>query len=120
MCAPLFASIAKLSPARHFHVDDDHFSHAHTYCRPVIRYAAPAAITLFLNMLIHPFNEQGQRDLELLIASSNLIRSMATSSKLTPDEVAYIKNTSSFMMELVFLGTCAIRKAGREEADCGT
>lgn len=119
MYAPLTAPGPQLPPARHFHLDDDHFSHTHIYCRPVIRYAASAAITLFLNMLIHPHNEQGQRDLELLIASSNLIRSMAA-SPLAPDEVAYLKNTSSFMMELVFLGTCAIRKAGREEADCGT
>lgn len=69
-------------------------------------------------MLVHPLNEQGQHDLELLISTSNLIRCMATNS-LTPSEVAYIKDTSSFVMELVFLGTCAIRKASREEVDHG-
>jgi hypothetical protein len=40
-----------------------------------------------------------------------------TTSTLAPSEVAYIKDTSSFIMELVFLGTCAMRKAGRDEAD---
>lgn len=85
-------------------------------CRPVVRYATPAAITLVLNMLVHPLNEQGQHDLELLISASNLIRCMTT-SPLTPGEVACIKDTNSFIMELVFLGTCAIRKASREEAD---
>lgn len=97
----------------------DHFPDTHMRCRPVVRYATPAAITLVLNMLVHPLNEQGQHDLELLISASNLIRCMTTSS-LTPSEVACIKDTNSFIMELVFLGTCAIRKASREETDHGT
>lgn len=70
-------------------------------------------------MLVHPLNEQGQHDLELLISTSNLIRCMTTSS-MTAGEVACIKDTSSFVMELVFLGTCAIRKASREEANHDT
>lgn len=86
------------------------------YRSSVVRYATPAAITILLEMLVHPRSEQVQSDLELLIAASNSIRRMATSMS-APSEVAYIKNTSSFIMELVFLGTCAIRKAGRVEAD---
>lgn len=96
-----------------------HFSDIRMHYRPVVRYATPAAITLVLNMLIHPLNEQGQHDLELLISASNLIRCMTT-RPLTPNEVACIKDTNSFIMELVFLGTCAIRKAGRDETDQGT
>lgn len=84
--------------------------------RPVVRYATPASITLVLNILVHPLNEQGQQDLELLISAGNLIRCMTT-SPLTPSELTCIKDTNSFIMELVFLGTCAIRKASREQAD---
>lgn len=89
------------------------------HCRPVVRYTTPAAITLVLNMFVHPLNEQGQHDLELLISAANLIRCIST-IRLKPSEVAYIKDTNSFVMELVFLGTCAIRKASREETDHGT
>lgn len=89
------------------------------HCRPVVRYATPAATTLVLNMLVHPLNEQGQHDLELLISTSNLTRCMTT-GRLTPSEVACIKDTSSFVMELVFLGTCAIRKASKEETNYET
>lgn len=52
------------------------------------------------------------------MSASNLIRRMPTST-LAPGEVASIKDTTSFVMGLVSLGTCAITRAGRDEVDKG-
>ncbi|OHF03988.1 fungal specific transcription factor domain-containing protein [Colletotrichum orchidophilum] len=76
-------------------------------------YATNAAISLFLNMIIHPEDSDGQLDLELLISAANAIRT-AIPSASTHDESTRIQRTSDFIMWLTWLGSCAITKSKEE------
>ena len=69
-------------------------------------------MALFLNLLIHPLDAQSQRDLELLVSTTNLVRSMPVHT-LTHGEIERVQETGSFVMGLVWLGSCAIMKAER-------
>ncbi|KXH46486.1 fungal specific transcription factor [Colletotrichum nymphaeae SA-01] len=76
-------------------------------------YATNAAIALFLNMIIHPEDADGQLDLELLISAANAIR-VAISRASTREESTRIQRTSDFIMWLMWLGSCAITKSQEE------
>ncbi|KAK1711841.1 fungal-specific transcription factor [Colletotrichum lupini] len=79
----------------------------------LIFYATNAAIALFLNMIIHPEDADGQLDLELLISAANAIR-VSIPRASTREESARIQRTSDFMMWLMWLGSCAITKSQEE------
>ncbi|KAF4784919.1 fungal specific transcription factor [Colletotrichum scovillei] len=76
-------------------------------------YATNAAIALFLNMIIHPEDADGQLDLELLISAANAIR-VAIPRASTREESTRIQRTSDFIMWLMWLGSCAITKSQEE------
>ncbi|KAL0766525.1 hypothetical protein CaCOL14_010970 [Colletotrichum acutatum] len=76
-------------------------------------YATNAAIALFLNMIIHPEDTDGQLDLELLISAANAIRT-AIPRTPTREESTRIQRTSDFIMRLMWLGSCAITKSQEE------
>ncbi|KXH26303.1 fungal specific transcription factor [Colletotrichum simmondsii] len=76
-------------------------------------YATNAAIALFLNMIIHPEDADGQLDLELLISAANAIR-IAIPRASTREESTRIQRTSDFIMWLMWLGSCAITKSQEE------
>ncbi|KAK1579345.1 fungal-specific transcription factor domain-containing protein [Colletotrichum navitas] len=75
----------------------------------LIFYTTNASISLFLNMIIHPEEADGQLDLELLISTANTIRIMKPRAAV-PGEGTRIQQHSEFIMWLVWLGSCAITK----------
>ncbi|KZL70896.1 fungal specific transcription factor [Colletotrichum tofieldiae] len=77
----------------------------------LIFYTTNAAISLFLNIIIHPEEEDGQLDLELLISAANTIRKTKPRVSV-PDEGTRIQEHSDFIMWLVWLGSSAITKEG--------
>lgn len=79
-------------------------------------YSSTAALSLFLNIVIHPLDSQSRLDLELLISAANIIRNIPVRA-LTQGEVARVQETGNFVMRLVWLGTCAVTKAEKEERD---
>ncbi|KAJ6109459.1 hypothetical protein N7486_001694 [Penicillium sp. IBT 16267x] len=81
--------------------------------RFITAYSTTAATSLFLNIVIHPLDKQAQRDLELLISAANMIRNMPMTTS-TQREANRIQETASFVMRLVWLGSCAVTKAERE------
>ncbi|KAI2787505.1 hypothetical protein POX_f07872 [Penicillium oxalicum] len=81
--------------------------------RFVTLYSQVAALTLFLNIIIHPLDARSRKDLELLISTSNMISDMPTTS-LTKDELLHVRELSDFVMRLVWLGSCGVTKASRE------
>ncbi|KXH40478.1 fungal specific transcription factor [Colletotrichum salicis] len=76
-------------------------------------YSTNAAIALFLNMIIHPEDSDGQLDLELLISAVNAIRTAIPRAPIR-DESTRIQKTSDFIMWLMWLGSCAITKSQEE------
>ncbi|KAJ5653952.1 hypothetical protein N7490_000955, partial [Penicillium lividum] len=84
--------------------------------RFVTFYSSTAALSLFLNIVIHPLDSQSRLDLELLISAANMIRNIPVRA-LTQGEVARVQDIGSFVMRLVWLGTCAVTKAEKEECD---
>jgi hypothetical protein len=75
-------------------------------------YFTTAAMSLFLNIVIHPLDPQAQLDLELLMSAANTMRSIPARN-LTQAEIARVHEESKFVMRLVWLGTCAMTKADR-------
>lgn len=82
--------------------------------RFIIFYPATAAMSLFLNMVIHPLDDDVHLDLERLVSSANVIRSIPTQD-LTDEEIRLVRDVRDFIMGLVWLGTSAITKANSEE-----
>ncbi|KAK2016078.1 fungal-specific transcription factor domain-containing protein [Colletotrichum eremochloae] len=76
----------------------------------LIFYTTNAAISLFLNIIIHPEEAEGQLDLELLISAANTIRMVKPRAAVT-GEGKRIQQHSEFIMWLVWLGSCAITKS---------
>lgn len=70
-------------------------------------------MSLFLNIVIHPLDAQVQLDLELLISAANSIRSIPMHA-MTQSETDLAQQLSNFVMRLVWLGSCAVMKAKRE------
>ncbi|KAF6815522.1 fungal specific transcription factor, partial [Colletotrichum plurivorum] len=83
----------------------------------VIFFTVNAAISLFLDMLIHPQSATGQLDLELLISSANTVRSVGLPLAPTREEGVRVQAVSDFIMWMVWLGSCAITKAREEPRD---
>lgn len=71
-------------------------------------------MSLFLDIVIHPLGPQAQLDLELLISAANTMRSMPVRT-LTKSEIDRVQEICNFMMRLVWLGTCAVMKAEKNE-----
>lgn len=71
-------------------------------------------MSLFLNIVVHPLNDEVQPDLERLLSSANAVRSMPVHG-LTQDEVQRVRDTSDFIIGLVWLGTSAITKVNNGE-----
>ncbi|OHW99211.1 fungal specific transcription factor [Colletotrichum incanum] len=80
----------------------------------LIFYTTNAAISLFLNIIIHPEEEDGQLDLELLISAANTIRKTKPRVAV-PSEGTRIQEHSDFIMWLVWLGSSAITKEGEKD-----
>ena len=75
--------------------------------RFVTFYSTTAAMSLFLNIIIHPYDTQLQCDLEILMSLANAIRSMPRAS-LPEDDMCHSEEICIFIMKLVWLGTCAV------------
>lgn len=73
-------------------------------------------MSLFLNIVIHPLDAQASLDLELLISAANLIRNMSVRT-LMQSEIDCVQELSNFVMRLVWLGTCAVTKAQKEQKE---
>ena len=81
--------------------------------RLIISYLATAAMSLFLNIIIHPLDPPAQLDLETLISAANAVRNTPVLNS-TLGERFRLQDVSDFVMRLVWLGTCAVTKAARE------
>ncbi|PYH91068.1 hypothetical protein BO71DRAFT_360203 [Aspergillus ellipticus CBS 707.79] len=79
-------------------------------------YSSIAAMSLFLNIIIHPLDSESRLDLELLISSANIVQNIPAHA-LTQNEVTRVQEIGSFMMRLVWLGTCAMTKAEKDKRD---
>ncbi|KAJ5083331.1 hypothetical protein N7456_012758 [Penicillium angulare] len=86
--------------------------------RLITFYSIPAALSLFLNIVIHPIDPQVQLDLELLMSAANSIRSIPMST-LTGNEIDLIHHIGDFAVRLVWLGSCAVMKAKRQKEKQG-
>ncbi|CAG7951517.1 unnamed protein product [Penicillium olsonii] len=82
--------------------------------RLIVPYLTTAAMSLFLNILIHPLDHTAQLDLETLISVANTVRN-TLGGESTHGERSLLQGTSDFVMRLVWLGTCAVTKATRTE-----
>lgn len=85
--------------------------------RSVISFTVNAAISLFLDMVIHPQSTTGQLDLELLVSSANTVKSVGLLSASTQEEGVRVHAVSDLIMWMVWLGSCAINKAKEEPRD---
>ncbi|KAF3805743.1 hypothetical protein GCG54_00005107 [Colletotrichum gloeosporioides] len=83
-----------------------------------IYHATNAAISLFLDMVIHPYSPNGSFDLELLISAANTITSLASRAR-SPIEADRVQETGDFFMWLMWLGSCAIARAKEAPLDLG-
>lgn len=70
-------------------------------------------MSLFLNIVIHPLDSPAQLDLEVLISGANAVRNPCAHD-LTQVGWVRLQKASDFVMRLVWLGTCAVTKATRE------
>jgi len=78
-----------------------------------ISYAPPAAMSLFVNVLVHPLHRSSDEDLRALGAALSNIRSMPLRG-LTKEETDRLQGLHNFFMELVRLGNCAVWKAKKD------
>lgn len=83
--------------------------------RLIVSYLTTAAMSLFLNIIIHPLDHMAQMDLETMISVANTICN-THGNESTQGERCRLQETSDFVMRLVWLGTCAVTKARREWA----
>ncbi|KAI6781573.1 C6 zinc finger domain-containing protein [Emericellopsis cladophorae] len=76
-------------------------------------YAPIAAMSLFVNILIHPLGERADSDLEHLTMAVGVIRSIPLGN-LSADDIDYAQTMCDFMVELIRLGNCAIWKTKKD------
>ncbi|PKS12559.1 hypothetical protein jhhlp_000767 [Lomentospora prolificans] len=76
-------------------------------------YPSVAAMSLFVNILVHPLSAQAQKDLEILASAVSISQNISTAS-MTGDDMEYLQEMNNFVMELVQLANCAMWKARRE------
>ncbi|KAJ3494857.1 hypothetical protein NLG97_g3808 [Lecanicillium saksenae] len=77
-------------------------------------YAPAAAMALFVDVLVHPFAESSQKDLEILIQSVGVFQSIPLDT-LSSLETQQIQTLNEFIMELTRLASCAIWQAKTTE-----
>lgn len=87
--------------------------------RLMAHYAPMTAMSLFVNILIHPFGSSARSDMETLSSAAGITRSIPTAA-LSVREMEHVEDIGEFMMELSRLGSCAIWKAKKEGKSCGT
>ncbi|KAF4996933.1 hypothetical protein FDECE_12256 [Fusarium decemcellulare] len=76
-------------------------------------YPPVAAMSLFMNIVLHPLDSQAKVDLEILASSVSIFQNFSVEA-LTDYEIECIQEMNNFVVELVRLGNCAIWKARRE------
>ncbi|KAL1874776.1 hypothetical protein VTK73DRAFT_195 [Phialemonium thermophilum] len=74
------------------------------------RYSLVAAMSLFVNVVVHPLGSQAQADLEALVAGTGAIQTIPLRN-LSGDETEQIRDVNNFILELVRLGNCALWEA---------
>ncbi|KAH8660340.1 hypothetical protein BX600DRAFT_56137 [Xylariales sp. PMI_506] len=79
------------------------------FCRTIF-FLAVAAMSLFMNVLIHPIDEQADADLHRLDSTIDLLRGLHIQSQ-SPGVDDNKHAIVELLTELVRLGTCAISKA---------
>ncbi|KAJ6785601.1 hypothetical protein PWT90_00473 [Aphanocladium album] len=77
-------------------------------------YAPAAAMALFVDVLVHPFAESSQKDLEILIQAVGVFQSIPLDT-LSSLETQQIQTLNEFIMELTRLASCAIWQAKTSE-----
>ncbi|KAM0403421.1 hypothetical protein ACHAQC_001029 [Fusarium culmorum] len=77
-------------------------------------YPPIAALALFLNILIHPLDEEARMDLDIL-SSSMISFQNSSSAKMTELDIDSVQELSHFISELVHLGESTIQKAKTEK-----
>lgn len=82
-------------------------------CSHVALYAPIAAVALFLNILIHPLDDQVQVDLDILASSIGTPQDFPPKS-LTESDVECVRELNRLISELTRLGNKAICKAKQE------
>lgn len=70
-------------------------------------------MSLFVNILIHPFSTSAQSDIERLTAAVGIVQSIPL-RELTAYETEHIQGLSGLIIELGRLASCAIWKAKKE------
>ncbi|KAJ3534987.1 hypothetical protein NM208_g7319 [Fusarium decemcellulare] len=78
-------------------------------------YPPVAAMTLFMNILLHPLDARVQTDLGILASSVSIFQGLPA-QPLTNREIECIQEISNFVAELVRLGNAAIWKARQVES----
>lgn len=81
--------------------------------RHITLYSPIAAMSLFMNILIHPSDTRAQSDLEALVSAVGTFQSVPLGC-LSTVEIGHVRELCSFIMELVMLGNSAIWKAKGE------
>ncbi|CAI4214058.1 unnamed protein product [Parascedosporium putredinis] len=83
-------------------------------------YPPVAAMSLFVNIIIHPLAPLAQKDLELLASSVGISQTVSSGvGKGTEEEMGYLQAMNEFIMELVRLANCAMWKARNEAGASG-
>lgn len=77
----------------------------------VIFYPVKAIMSVFLNILSNPQDQQAEEDLRLLQKTPDIIRNIQ--SPLTHNAHTHVDVIEGFVAEMVRLGTCAIERAGQ-------
>lgn len=76
----------------------------------VVTYAPLAAMSLFVNVLVHPLDPRAHQDLEIITSAVGAFQRMPL-HWLSEDETRRLEQVIDFAMELVRLGQCAIWEA---------
>ncbi|KAH8897325.1 hypothetical protein GQ53DRAFT_713061 [Thozetella sp. PMI_491] len=84
-----------------------------SFCHFVF-YPTVAAMSLFVNILLHPLSSQSELDVDILGGAASIIQSMPVDA-LTYEDLKHMQELTEFVLELVRLGRCAVVKAKREE-----
>lgn len=79
----------------------------------IASYPPMAAVSLFVNILIHPMQPEAQPDLEIMASTVSTLQNISLPA-ITDEEVDFLQETSEFVAELVRLGNAAIWKARKE------
>ncbi|KAM0346272.1 hypothetical protein ACHAPU_005699 [Fusarium lateritium] len=82
----------------------------------VSHYAPMAAMSIFMNILIHPLGPFADNDLRILSSISTITRELPA-ERLPTEEIEHIQEISEFVMELVRLSHSAAWKVKRGERE---